>query len=91
MKDTFRKGLSLGLGLATAGYEQAEKIMSDLVKKGEMTRDEAKTVLNEYITKGENTQSNMKSKLNVATQDDIKRLELRIDALAEQLNREMTE
>jgi len=88
MMETFRKGAALGLGLAAAGVEKAEQVIDELVKKGEMTTAEAKAFLKEYQQKGEVKQKSILKDLNFATQDDIVRLEARIDALAEQLNRE---
>ncbi|WP_440898025.1 phasin family protein [Amphibacillus sp. Q70] len=88
MKETFKKGVALGLGLAATGVEQAEKVIDELVKKGEMTREESKAFFNEYYKKGKDKQKEMLTDLNFATQDDIKRLEARIDALAEQINRD---
>lgn len=86
MKETFKKGVALGLGLAAAGVEQAEKVIDELVKKGEMTTEESKEFFNEYYQKGKETQKGVLTDLNFATQDDIKRLEARIDALTEQIN-----
>lgn len=88
MMSTFKKGVALGLGLAAAGFEKAEQVIDELVKKGEMTRDEAKEVMKTYQTKGESVQRSILTDLNFATQDDIARLEARIDALTQQLNRE---
>lgn len=88
MMETFRKGAALGLGFATAGFEKAEKVIDELVKKGEMTTTEAKAFLKEYQVKGEVKQNSILKDLNFATQDDVARLEARIDALAKQLNPE---
>ena len=85
MMETFRKGAALGLGLAAAGVERAEKVIDDMVKKGEMTTEEAKAFLKEYQVKGEAKQNSILKDLNFATQDDITRLEARIDALTQQL------
>lgn len=88
MKETFKKGVALGLGLATAGVEQAEKVIDELVKKGDMTVDESKAFFKEYYQKGKNKQKDMLADLNIATQDDIVRLEARIDALTRQINQD---
>lgn len=98
MKDTIKKGMALGLGLAVASKEQAQKMMDDLVKKGEMTRQESKEFMNDALKKGEEKQTEMDSMmhermakmlsdLNVATKEEVKRLEHRIVELENQLNK----
>jgi len=88
MKEAFKKGVAIGLGLATTGVEQTERMIDELIKKGEMTREESKEFFNEYIDKGKDKQQDIMSELNLATKEDIKRLEARIDALSEQINQE---
>lgn len=88
MMSTFKKGVALGIGLAAAGFEKAEQVIDELVKKGEMTRDEAKEVMKTYQEKGEVKQKSILKDLNFATQDDIARLEARIAVLEQQLNRQ---
>ena len=88
MMNTFKKGVALGIGLAAAGFEKAEQVIDELVKKGEMTRDEAKEAMKTFQEKGEVKQKSILRDLNFATLDDIARLEARIDVLEQQLNRE---
>ncbi|BAM48111.1 phasin family protein [Amphibacillus xylanus] len=85
MRDAFKKGIALGIGLAAAGLEKAEQVIDELVKKGEITRDEAKEVLKTYQKKGEEKQRTILKDLNFATQDDIARLEARIEALEQKI------
>lgn len=85
MRDAFKKGIALGIGLAVAGLEKAEQVIDELVKKGEITRDEAKEVLKTYQKKGEEKQRTILKDLNFATQDDIARLEARIEALEQKI------
>lgn len=88
MMNTFKKGVALGIGLAAAGFEKAEQVIDELVKKGEMTRDEAKEAMKTFQEKGEIKQKSILRDLNFATQDDITQLEARIAVLEQQLNRE---
>ncbi|MBM7542339.1 phasin family protein [Amphibacillus cookii] len=88
MMDTFKKGLALGLGLAATSVEHAERVIDDLVKKGEMTKEESKAFFNEYYKKGQDTHRNILGELNVATKDDINRLQARLDKLEAQINQE---
>lgn len=95
MRNMLKKGLALGLGLAITSKEQAEKFVEELVKKGEMTQEESKGFVNELIQKGEEMQKELDEminkrlnqllgQLNVATKEEIKRLEQRINELENQ-------
>ncbi|CAI9390431.1 phasin family protein [Niallia sp. Sow4_A1] len=92
MRTTIEKALSLGLGLAIAGKEQVEKTVEELVKKGEVSKNESKDLINHLIQKGEEMKGQLetvaKEKVNaayaemkLATLDDVKKLEKRIEAL----------
>jgi polyhydroxyalkanoate synthesis regulator phasin len=95
MRNMLKKGLALGLGLAITSKEQAEKFVEELVKKGEMTQEESKGFVNELIQKGEEMQKELDEminkrlnqllgQLNVATKEEIQRLEQRINELENQ-------
>jgi polyhydroxyalkanoate synthesis regulator phasin len=95
MRNMLKKGLALGLGLAITSKEQAEKFVEELVKKGEMTQEESKGFVNELIQKGEEMQKELDEVINkrlnqllgqwnVATKEEIQRLEQRIDQLENQ-------
>lgn len=88
MKDMFKKGVALGLGIAATGVEQADKLVDELVKKGEMTREEAKDFVRDYTKKGADTHNDILGEFNVATKEDIKRLESRIDDIAARISQE---
>ncbi|BCJ85172.1 phasin family protein [Effusibacillus dendaii] len=87
--DFIRKGLALGIGLAVTSKEQVEKFVDELVKKGELTQAESKDMVNQMIQRGEEEKNELKrilkeqmkqimDELNLATKDDIRRLEQRI-------------
>lgn len=97
MTNMIKKGLALGLGLVVTTKEQAEKMVDELVKKGELSREESKEFVEEVFQKGKETQKeldqmiNQKMKellgeLNLATKEDIQRLEQRIVQLENQQN-----
>lgn len=99
MKDLLKKGLALGLGLAVASKEQIEKVVDELVKKGEVSAAESKELVEELVKKGEQEQEELKNKvraylkeflseLDVPTKSDLKSLESRIEKLE---NREASE
>ncbi|WP_425800759.1 phasin family protein [Desulfitobacterium sp. Sab5] len=96
MMDLLKKGLALGLGLAIVSKEQIEKVVDELVKKGDVSVAESKDLIHELVEKGEEQQKEFNSKikeqmqklldeLNVPTQADIDRLEKRIANLENQL------
>ena len=98
MRDTLRKGMALGLGLAATSKEQAEKMVDELVKKGELTKQESSEFIQDLSKKGEESQkaidekvqnkfNQLFSELNVATKDDVSALERRIQQLEDQLNK----
>ena len=92
MNDLFKKAISLGVGLTIASKERVEKVVEELVQKGEVAPAESKELVAQLIQKGEEGQSDLKrmmreqlqkllAELNVATKEDVERLEKRIDRL----------
>ncbi|MFC9655379.1 phasin family protein [Bacillus subtilis] len=98
MKNMIRKGMALGLGLVVTSKEQAEKMVDEWVKKGELSREESKEFVDQLLQKGEETQKELDQmiskkikellgELNLATKDDIRRLEQRLDQLENRENK----
>lgn len=97
MKELISKGFSLGLGLAAASKEQVEKLVDELVKKGEMTKSESSAFVNELLEKGDKlraeidemielrTKQLLKS-LHVATKEEMEELRARIVQLEVQVS-----
>ncbi|MBN2980015.1 MULTISPECIES: phasin family protein [Cohnella] len=92
MKEALNKAFSLGLGVAAASKEQVEKLVDELVKKGEMSRAESFGFVDEWLQKGEESRRKLESYIqeriqtalgerNLATKADIERLERRLDEL----------
>jgi polyhydroxyalkanoate synthesis regulator phasin len=88
--------VDLGLGFAIVSKEQIEKVVDELVKKGEISVTESKDLINDLVQKGEEQQQEINTKiqdqlqkllgeLKVPTQADIVRLEKRIAVLENQL------
>ncbi|MDD3852292.1 MAG: polyhydroxyalkanoate synthesis regulator [Syntrophomonadaceae bacterium] len=48
-----KKALYLGLGIFSVTREKAEKLVNELVEKGEMSGDEAKQIIDDLLTRGE--------------------------------------
>lgn len=88
MMDFIKKGLAFGLGLAVTTKEQAEKLVNELVQKGELSKEESKDMVQQLIERGEEEKNKLKrivreqlQQLDLATKEDIKRLEQRIQNL----------
>lgn len=92
MIDFIKKGLAFGLGLAVTSKERVEKFVNELVKKGELSQEESKELINQLIQRGEEEKTELKrimfeqfkqltDELNLATKDDINKLEERIQNL----------
>jgi polyhydroxyalkanoate synthesis regulator phasin len=92
MESLLGKFLLSGLGVLVLTEEKIEKLIEELTKKGEITQGESKELLTEIIEKGEEKKKeiegkirekveNMLSQMNVATKDDIQKLEKRIETL----------
>ncbi|MFC4402595.1 phasin family protein [Gracilibacillus xinjiangensis] len=97
MKDTFKKGVSLGLGLAAASKEQAEKVMDELIKKGELSKEDSDDIFTQLRQKGEDSQQKMDAKLKqklenmldefeVVRKEDLRAIEQRLTALEQKTN-----
>lgn len=92
MKNLIQKGITIGLGLAMMGKEQVEKIVAELVEKGEIPINESEKLVNDIIDKGEKQQQvfetqlrekikEVLSDLEIATKHDLIQLEERIKNL----------
>lgn len=99
MKDTIKKGLALGLGLAVVTKEQAEKVVDDLVEKGELSKQESREFVDDLVKRGQTTKNvidekinekmdRFKADMNVATQDELDDLKKRIEELEAKVNQE---
>ncbi|MCY9662736.1 polyhydroxyalkanoate synthesis regulator [Paenibacillus chondroitinus] len=96
MNDLIKNAVSLGLGLTIVTKEKLETYVKELVVKGEVAPEESKALVAKLIKKGEEQQDALKEivrvqlqkllvDLHLATEEDIKRLEQRIDQLEHKL------
>jgi len=92
MESLLGKFLLSGLGVLVLTEEKIEKFIEELTKEGEITQKGKKELLTEIIEKGEKKKKeiegkirekveNMLSQMNVATKNDIQKLEKRIATL----------
>ncbi|RGR84983.1 MULTISPECIES: phasin family protein [Heyndrickxia] len=96
MLDRMNQLLSLGLGVAVLSKEQVEKAVDKLVDRGNLTKAESKLLIDDLLEKGEQSKQELNeviktrvtqllSEMNVATKDEVKELQLRIQQLEERL------
>jgi len=99
MKDLLKKSLSLGLGFAIVSKEQIDKVIDELVTKGELSANESKEFMNELIVKGEEQQNEINVKLkaqitkimeelNLPSKAEFEGLEKRISQLEKNMLKE---
>lgn len=92
MFDLFKKTVLMGLGAVTITKEKAEQIVDELVKKGELAKDERSKAIKDLLKKAEEQEKLLIDKvsaevnkaivkLGVPTKKDLERLEKKIDEL----------
>ena len=64
----FKELLYAGIGLATMTKEKAEEVVTELIKKGELSADEGKDVLNSVLDRAQEERNKMMVKLQEQTE-----------------------
>ena len=93
MEELIERILLAGAGAFTLTKEKAEKIVDDLIKRGEVAKKDQAKFLKELLKRGKNTRveiekivektmTNVLNKLNIPTKSDIDTLIKKIDKLA---------
>jgi polyhydroxyalkanoate synthesis regulator phasin len=89
MAGLFEKGLLTGLGLLEMSREKIEELIGDLEKRGEMSRQDASAFVNNALERGRKEKDLLEEKvkgladqafarMNLATREDLARLEQRL-------------
>lgn len=92
MEDFLKKIISTGLGAAILAKNKAQELIDDLVNKGKMTEEEGNKFLNDLKEETDKSKSDFENELrvmmrkildrmNIASRQDIERLEKRIKIL----------
>ncbi|SEA71883.1 Polyhydroxyalkanoate synthesis regulator phasin [Thalassobacillus cyri] len=101
MSDMLKKGFYLGLGAALSGKEKAEKLLDDLVQRGDVSPSQAREMFDEFMAKGmqkdaewseqgkEKMQQRAKE-MGFVTKDELEILEARVQRL-EKLHQDKSE
>lgn len=96
MSDLLKRAISLGWGLTVVSKEKVERIVDDLVKRGELAPTESKALIERLMSRGEEDLGHVKTlvreqiargleELDVPSQKDIRALEQRIAVLESQI------
>ncbi len=92
MRTILEKTLDLAFGAAALTRERVQEVVDELVKRGEVAREESGGMVEDILRRGqkqrEETQafvrrevSDALGKMNIATRDDLNRIERRIQEL----------
>ena len=92
MREKVNEMLMMGLGAVAFTKEKAQEVADELVKKGKIASEESSAVAEEIAEKGKKTKTELSKlikseikksveNLNLATADDIDRLEKKIEEL----------
>lgn len=98
MKEILRTMLNLGLGTLVMTKEKAEQLVAELIKQGDISKDEGMSLVGELIEKGkkseveikleiEKTLQGMLSKLDIPTRKEISDLKAEINRLKKAANK----
>ncbi|MCW2279163.1 phasin family protein [Heliophilum fasciatum] len=96
MKDVFRRTLLAGLGAVSLTKERAESIVDELVKKGELSKDEAAKTVSELLDKSKEQReavgeaiktevSKLRSEFGFVTRKEYDALLARVTVIEEKL------
>jgi len=95
MFETLDKILAAGLGAMSITKEKAEQIFDEYVKKGQAQREQKTGFVKELLDSAEKTRTDLEklvseqvkkavAQIQLATKDDIKRIEQKLDTLLSQ-------
>ena len=99
MLEILRKVMFAGVGAFSLTKEKAEKLVEELVEKGEVGAEDAKTFVKELLEKGQQEKEAIKENVSIevtklkenwglVTKKDLERIEQRLAALEAKLTEE---
>ncbi len=92
MFDFFEKGFFATIGVLSLTREKTQEFVDDLVKRGELNKDEGKQLVDRLIAKGQEERENLRkvvrqevntafTELNLPTREDIQTLNDKLNQL----------
>ena len=96
MLDIFKKGIYLGLGIASTTKEKVEGLVDEMIEKGELTKEEKSKAVKEILQKFERDEKEFKEKtkavvnerlndIRFASQKEVKELRKKVADLEKKL------
>lgn len=92
MRDFMERGVLASLGMLSLTREKAQAAVDELVKRGEVKRDDSKGMVDHLVQRGEEERGFFRKlvheelgkvahELNLVTKDDLQALEKKVEAL----------
>ena len=96
MIDLIKKIMLTGVGMASLTKDKIEELGKELIEKGKLSEKEGKELLNELKEKAEESRKEMETrtdklvkdsleKMNLASRDDLEKLEKKLNKLSKAL------
>lgn len=96
MAEFFRKSVLAGIGLITEGSETVNKLVKELVKKGEISQKEGEKLVKDFLKKGEEARKGLAKTIHkgaedvlgradIATKDDLDKLNKKVASLEKKI------
>ena len=96
MSDMIQKVINLGFGALIVTKENVEELIDEMVKKGEIKKDEAKAQVNELFkkvlsskkeieTKIEKIVENVLHKLDIPTRNELQQMQKKLEEIIKRL------
>ena len=76
MKEFFTQLINLGLGAAAITRDAAQKLVNELIEKGEMTRKEGDEFIDKLAKRGQEAKKEFENKVEKVIQDILKKLKV---------------
>ncbi|MEM7260463.1 MAG: hypothetical protein AAF488_00635 [Planctomycetota bacterium] len=74
--DPLRNALLAGLGAMSYGQDKLNNLVSSLIDKGDLTREQGEQVLDEWVRKGEEEKQNVSDKVSKEIQRLLEKLQM---------------
>ncbi|GGF86914.1 ATP synthase subunit B [Paenibacillus albidus] len=91
MSDLFKKAISLGVGLTIVSKEKVEKVVEELVKRGELAPSESKALVDRLVERGEEERGVFKTAVQEQVQRALKELKVPVQSDIAELQGRITE
>ncbi|MBW6466973.1 MAG: phasin family protein [Brevefilum sp.] len=95
MRTLFERSVLAGIGVLSMTHEKAQKIVDELIRRGEVQKDEAKDWVERLVQRGDEERQSLRKlihdevkssldELGLVTKEDLQDLESKIETLSKQ-------